>query len=75
MERFFWNCFNTTIRATKCYLNLFKSSRISCRSEKVNISNTDVAKTLFVVAGVAVAVVAAVFVPVVFIVCKNVQAS
>ena len=56
-------------------MNLFKSSRISCRSEKVNISNTDVAKTLFVVAGVAVAVAAAVFVPVIFIVYKNVQAS
>ena len=56
-------------------MNLFKSSRISYRCEKVNISNTDVAKTLFVVAGVAVAVAAAVFVPVIFIVYKNVQAS
>ena len=33
----FWNCFNTTIRVTKCLLNLFKSSRISCGCETVKV--------------------------------------
>ena len=34
-KRFFWNWFNTTIMVTKCQLNLFKSSRISCGCERV----------------------------------------
>ena len=33
----FWDCFNTTIRVTKCLLNLFKSSRISGGCERVKV--------------------------------------
>ena len=38
-KRFFWNCFNTTIRITKCWLNLFKSIWISCGCERVKMQN------------------------------------
>ena len=39
LKRFFWNCLNTTIRITKCWLNLFRSIWISCGCERVKTRN------------------------------------